>query len=119
MYRPSMQCGGGSAPATWIETFRGVVVPAQSGETNMTSKSKIAALAALITIVAAPAFAGDQDTATELRDSGRYVPELVTPVRPSTFGGAYASAVDHTRVRSKQGESSIPSVGNDFQLQGR
>jgi hypothetical protein len=80
----------------------------------MTLKSKIAALAAVITVVAAPAFAGDQDTATELRDSGRYVPELTTPVRANAFNGAYASARSH-----KQGQSSIPSGGEDFQLEGR
>ena len=84
----------------------------------MTLKSKIAALAAVITVVSAPAFAGDQDTATELRDSGRYVPELVTPVRATAYGGAYASPVDHARSH-KQGQSSIPSGGNDFQLEGR
>jgi hypothetical protein len=86
---------------------------------TMSTKSKIAILATLMTIVAAPAFAGDQDTATELRDSGRYVPELVTPTRSNAFAGAYASVADHTRLHNKQGESSIPSVGNDFQLQGR
>ena len=84
----------------------------------MTLKSKIAALAAVIAVVSAPAFAGDQDTATELRDSGRYVPELVTPVRANAFHGAYASAVEHQRS-PKQGQSSIPSGGNDFQLEGR
>jgi len=83
----------------------------------MSTKSKIAILATLMTVVAAPAFAGDQDTATELRDSGRYVPELVMSSRANAFAGAYASAADHTRI--KQGESSIPTVGNDFQLQGR
>jgi hypothetical protein len=84
----------------------------------MSTKSKIAILATLVTVIAAPAFAGDQDTATELRDSGRYVPELVMPSRANAFAGAYASAVD-IRVHNKQGQSSIPSVGNDFQLQGR
>jgi hypothetical protein len=83
---------------------------------NMTINSKIAALAAVITFVAAPAFAGDQDLATELQDSGRYVPDLV---RPNTFAGAYASAVNHGRGHIKQGHSSIPSGGNDFQLEGR
>jgi hypothetical protein len=83
---------------------------------NMTINSKIAALAAVITFVAAPAFAGDQDLATELQDSGRYVPGLV---RPNTFAGAYASAVNHGRGLIKQGHSSIPSGGNDFQLEGR
>ena len=85
----------------------------------MFTKSKIAVLATLVTVIAAPAFAGDQDTATELRDSGRYVPELVTLTRANAFAGAYASAVDQTRVHNKQGQSSIPTVGNDFQLQGR
>jgi len=85
----------------------------------MTLKSKIAALAAVITVVAAPAFAGDQDTATELRDSGRYVSELVTPVRANAYSGAYASVVNHARSH-KQGQSSIASGGNDdFQLEGR
>jgi hypothetical protein len=84
---------------------------------TMFTKSKIAILATLVTVMAAPAFAGDQDTATELRDSGRYVPELVMPVRSNAFGGAYASAVDHGRI--SQGRSSIPSGGNDFQLEGR
>jgi hypothetical protein len=86
---------------------------------NMTINSKIAALAAVITFVAAPAFAGDQDLATELQDSGRYVPELVTPLRANTFGGAYASAVNHGRGNLNQGHSSIPSGGRDFQLEGR
>ena len=83
----------------------------------MTLKSKIAALAAVITVVAAPAFAGDQDTATELRDSGRYVPELTTPVRANGFSGAYASAVTAAHFQaSKQGGA---SRSGDFQLQGR
>ena len=84
----------------------------------MSNRTTIAALAAFMTVIAAPAFAADQDTATELRDSGRYVPELVTPVRANAFNGAYASAVEHQRS-PKQGQSSIPSGGNDFQLEGR
>jgi hypothetical protein len=86
---------------------------------TMNTKSKIAILATLATVIAAPAFAGDQDTATELRDSGRYVPELVMPVRATAYGGAYASAVNHGRAHIKQGQSSIPSGGEDFQLEGR
>ena len=85
----------------------------------MNTKSKIAILATLVTVIAAPAFAGDQDTATELRDSGRYVPELVKAVRANAFSGAYASAVNHGRGHIKQGQSSIPSGGEDFQLEGR
>jgi len=83
----------------------------------MFTKSKIAILATLVTVVAAPAFAGDQDTATELRDSGRYVPELVMPVRATAYSGAYASAVTpaHFHV-SKRGNA---NRSGDFQLQGR
>src|ERR1700730_10341588 len=64
---------------------------------TMTLKSKIAALAAVLTVVADPAFTGDQDTATELRDSGRDVPERRTPVRANACSGAYASVVNHAR----------------------
>src|SRR5690348_15835232 len=56
--------------------------------TTMT-KSKIAVLATLATHVAAPASADDQNTATELQDSGRYVPQArVSAV--SGISGAYA-----------------------------
>ena len=75
--------------------------------------------AAVLAVLAGPALAGDHDLATELRDSGRYVPELVMPSRANAFAGAYASAVDHTRGHIKQGQSSIPSGGEDFQLEGR
>jgi hypothetical protein len=75
---------------------------------TMSAKSKIAVLATLMTVVAAPAFAGDQDTATELRDSGRYAAEVTLP------SNAYASAVTgaHFQVAKHGGAS-------DFQLQGR
>ncbi len=56
------------------------------------TKSKIAVLATLATLVAAPAFAGDQNTATELQDSGRYVPQAQLNVRSGNIAGAYASA---------------------------
>jgi hypothetical protein len=104
-----MQRGGESAPATWIEIFRDLLVPVQSGETNMTSKINIAALAALITIVAAPAFAGDQDTATELRDSGRYIPQVTVPA------GAYASARKggHQAPAQSQTQSDFQLVGHN------
>ena len=76
----------------------------------MSNRTTIAALAAFITVIAAPAFAADQDTATELRDSGRYVSELALP-------SAYASAVTPARFQaSKQGGA---SRSGDFQLQGR
>jgi hypothetical protein len=73
----------------------------------MTSKSRIAALAALITLVAAPAFAGDQDSATELRDSGRYIGQVTVP------SGAYASARRTVRQAPAQSQSQ-----SDFQLVG-
>ena len=74
----------------------------------MTTKSKIAALAALITFVAAPAFAGDQDTATELRDSGRYVAQVTVP------SGAYASVRKAVRAQA----SAPQAQATDFQLVG-
>ena len=77
----------------------------------MSTKSKIAAFATLATLVAAPAFAGDQDTWTELQDSGRYVPQAQVNAIPS---GAYAS------VRQERGiRKAAPAVqGQDFQLVG-
>ena len=45
----------------------------------MTTKIKIAALAAVMSAVVGPAFAGDQDLETLLRDSGRYVPQINEP----------------------------------------
>ena len=72
------------------------------------TKSTIAALAAIMTIIAAPAFAGDQNTATELQDSGRYLPEI--QARANVPAGAYASA--------RHGSTS-QSQANDFQLGGR
>jgi hypothetical protein len=71
------------------------------------TKSKIAALAALITFVAAPAFAGDQDGATELRDSGRYIGQVTVP------SGAYASA-----RRSGHQAPAQSQTQTDFQLVG-
>ncbi|HZE47713.1 MAG TPA: hypothetical protein VE087_12605 [Xanthobacteraceae bacterium] len=77
----------------------------------MSNRTTIAALAAFMTVIAAPAFAADQDTATELRDSGRYVSELALP------SNAYASAVTPAHFQaSKQGGA---SRSGDFQLQGR
>ena len=74
----------------------------------MSNRTTIAALAAFMTVIAAPAFAADQDTATELRDSGRYAAEITLPAN------AYASAVTAARFQvSKQGGT------RDFQLQGR
>jgi len=76
----------------------------------MSNKSKIAAFATLATLIAAPAFAGDQDSATLLQDSGRYVPQAVINV-PS---GAYASAAREHGTQNWNAGSQ-----RDFQLDGR
>ena len=82
----------------------------------MSTKTSIAALAAILTVLAAPAFAGDQDLATELQDSGRYfgIDYTANPQHPS---GAYASAAKAARRPASMG--SVPAISNDFQLQGR
>ena len=77
---------------------------------------KIAIAATLATLVAAPAFAMDQDTAAVTINSGRYLPELnlwASSVRVPTK--AFASA-QPGRVRV---QSFAPTGGSDFQLQGR
>ena len=82
----------------------------------MSITKKLALVATLATLTAAPAFAGDQDTATELRDSGRYVPQAQLSLAPATFSGAYASA--RPIVRGTQVWHSNGAV-RDFQLEGR
>jgi hypothetical protein len=77
-------------------------------ENTMSTKSKIATLAALVTFVAAPAFAGDQDSATLLQDSGRYVAQVQVP------SGAYASAQRAPRA----GRINSAVQAYDFQLVG-
>jgi hypothetical protein len=81
--------------------------------------SKIAIVAALATLVAAPAFAMDQDTAAVTINSGRYLPELnLMASRAHVPGGAFASA-QPGRVRVDRVQSIAPTGGRDFQLQGR
>ena len=80
----------------------------------MSTKSKIVVLATLATLVAAPAFAMDQDTAAVTVNSGRYLPQLTVQV-PS---GAFASAKSE-RVHVNQVRTIAPTGGRDFQLQGR
>jgi hypothetical protein len=75
----------------------------------MSTNRKIALIATLATLVAAPAFALDQDSAATTVNSGRYVGQQV-----SVPSGAYASA--------RQGNARIgqPAVQHhDFQLDGR
>ena len=92
----------------------------------MSTKLTITA-AALIAALAGPAFAGDQDLATLLRDSGRYVPDANLPEwsAHNAPAKAYASARP-VRVRSHAFASAAKPVfvapvgpANDFQLQGR
>jgi hypothetical protein len=81
----------------------------------MSITSKLALVATLATLTAAPAFAGDQDTNTLLQDSGRYVPQAQVLSRGFS-PGAYASArgaAHRTQVWHPD------NAAQDFQLQGR
>jgi hypothetical protein len=80
----------------------------------MSTKSKIVIVATLATLVAAPAFAMDQDTAAVTINSGRYLPQVTVQV-PS---GAFAS-VRSERVHPNHARAFAPIGGSDFQLQGR
>src|SRR5258705_12731181 len=94
--------------------------------------------AAILAVLAGPAFAGDHDLETELRDSGRYVPQANLPDEKmpgmSLPSGAFASAARPARVRAPRAFASAarparihapsafvttPAPANDFQLQGR
>ena len=80
---------------------------------------KIAIAATLATVVAAPAFAMDQDTAAATINSGRYLPELnLMASRARVPANAFASARPG-RVRVDRVQSLTPTGGGDFQLQGR
>ena len=80
----------------------------------MSTKSKIVVLAALATLVAAPAFAMDQDTAAVTVNSGRYLPQLTVRVPSGAFASANAGDMHVNRV-----QAIAPTGGRDFQLQGR
>ena len=82
----------------------------------MSNKSKIAALAALVTVIAAPAFAGDQDLRTLQEDSGRFF-TIEQTVKGTNPMNAYASAKGAAHIRAPQ--THAPVQQNDFQLQGR
>lgn len=82
------------------------------------TKSKII-LATLATLVAAPAFAMDQDTAAVTINSGRYLPELnLTVARARVPANAFASA-QPGRLHFDRVPSIAGAGGRDFQLQGR
>jgi hypothetical protein len=103
----------------------------------MSIKLTIIAAAALA-VLAGPALAGDHDLETELRDSGRYVPQANLPdvkmPGMSLPSGAFASAARPVRGRAPRAFASAarpmriyspsafvttPAPANDFQLQGR
>ena len=85
----------------------------------MSIKTLIAA-ATLVTALAAPAFAGDQDLQSLEISSGRIIPQVT--VAPNGFTGAfdaYASAGRPVRNYANRGYNGSASNQNDFQLQGR
>jgi len=78
----------------------------------MSAKTNIAALTAILTALAAPAFAGDQNPATELQDGGRYFGIDYT-ANPQHLSGAHASAANAPRDPASIGSAKW----NDFDLQ--
>src|SRR5262245_41705677 len=83
--------------------------------TTMSTNRNIAVIATLATLIAAPAFALDQDTAATTINSGRYFGvEQVSYKQHRVPTGAYASARDQGVVIEQ------PAVQQrDFQLEGR
>jgi hypothetical protein len=80
---------------------------------------KIAIVATLAALVAAPAFAMDQDTAAVTVNSGRYLPELnLTAPHVRVPANAFALA-QPGRVHIDRFQAIAPTGGRDFQLQGR
>jgi hypothetical protein len=69
----------------------------------MSTKTTIVVIAGLLTALAGPAFAGDQNLNTSLRDGGRYVPEMNEPA--SHFSPGKVS-------------TNVSTLGVDFQAQG-
>jgi hypothetical protein len=74
----------------------------------MSTNRKIALIATLATLVAAPAFALDQDTAAATVNSGRYIGQQVNV--PSAHASARHEGVRFSQPAARQ---------NDFQLEGR
>jgi hypothetical protein len=79
----------------------------------MSTTRNIAVIATLATLIAAPAFALDQDTAATTINSGRYFGQQVS-VPSGAYGSAHASA-RHQGVRFSQ----PAAEQHDFQLEGR
>jgi hypothetical protein len=88
---------------------------------TMSTNRKLAVIATLATLVAAPAFAMDQDTAAVTINSGRYLPALnLSGARAHVRApaGPFASA-QPGHVRIDRVPMNAPIGGRDFQLQGR
>jgi hypothetical protein len=80
----------------------------------MSTTRNIAVIATLATLIAAPAFALDQDTAAVTINSGRYFGEQVKYVPAGAHASVYGSA------RHEGSRISQPAVQQrDFQLEGR
>jgi hypothetical protein len=79
----------------------------------MSAKTNVAAVVVILTGLAAPAFAGDQNPATELQDGGRYFGIDYT-ANPKHLSGAHASAAGAARRPAPIGSAEW----DDFQLQG-
>jgi hypothetical protein len=74
----------------------------QPGALIMSAKTSIAAVAAILTVLAAPAFASDQVLPTGLQDGGRYFGIDYT-ADPQHLSGAYSPAAEATRRSSSIG----------------
>ncbi len=83
----------------------------------MSTNRKLAVIATLATLVAAPAFAMDQDTAAVTINSGRYLPELNLSAKRAPAGPFASAQPGHVRI--DRAPSPAPIGVRDFQLQGR
>ena len=68
------------------------------------TKRNITILATLATLVAAPAFAMDQDTAAVTINSGRYFGEQINYVPAGAHASVYGSARNQSGKRGDQGD---------------
>jgi len=80
----------------------------------MSTTRNIAIVATLATLIAAPAFALDQDTAATTVNSGRYFGQQV-----SVPSGAYNSVYAPSRREDAHIWQPTVQHNNDFQLEGR
>jgi hypothetical protein len=112
---PTCRTFGVAGDAEDPRTERHRRLDAANRRKTMSTRTTFVAFATLATLVAAPAFAMDQDTASVTINSGRYLPGLNrSGVRAPA--GAFASARPG-RVHVDR----LPAIapGRDFQLEGR